>query len=98
MEAQFRNKKADNLAWMTNSTSIADIQSSILQAQKRYKDATRFKVIRERLRKASEIMLHYGTALDVLAQHHPEYVSLAWGTVKFIFIVCSIPTLRHKSF
>lgn len=24
---------------------------------------------------------------DVFAQHHPEYVSLAWGTMKFLFIV-----------
>lgn len=36
-------------------------------------------------------MLYYGAALDILAQHHPEYVSLAWGTIKFIFIVRSMP-------
>jgi len=23
--------------------------------------------------------------MDVLVQHHPEYVSLAWGAMKFIF-------------
>lgn len=27
----------------------------------------------------------------MLSQHHPEYVSLAWGTMKFLFIV-SIPS------
>lgn len=90
-QAEFRGKKADELTWITSSTSIKDVQSSILRAHERYKDASRFKPLREKLRKASEIMLYYGAALDILAQHHPEYVSLAWGTMKFIFIVRTIP-------
>ncbi|KAB2573619.1 hypothetical protein DBV05_g7730 [Lasiodiplodia theobromae] len=28
---------------------------------------------------------HYERILDTLAQHHPEYVSLAWGTLKLVF-------------
>jgi hypothetical protein len=35
----------------------------------------------------SEKIVHYGNVFDVLAQHHPEYVSLAWGTFKLLFIV-----------
>lgn len=31
---------------------------------------------------------------DVYAQHHPEYVSLAWGTMKFLFIVSLSSILR----
>jgi hypothetical protein len=31
--------------------------------------------------------MYYGQVLDMLAQHHPEYVSLAWGTLKFILMV-----------
>ncbi|KAL9046325.1 MAG: hypothetical protein Q9214_000813 [Letrouitia sp. 1 TL-2023] len=34
----------------------------------------------------SEKLLFYGNIFDVMAQHHPEYVSLAWGTFKFLFI------------
>ena len=30
---------------------------------------------------------YYGNVMDVLVQHHPEYVSLAWGTMKFFFVV-----------
>lgn len=30
---------------------------------------------------------YYGEVLDVMAQHHPEYVALAWGAFKFVFIV-----------
>lgn len=29
----------------------------------------------------------YSDVLDVLAQHHPEYVSLVWGAFKFVFVV-----------
>jgi hypothetical protein len=35
----------------------------------------------------SEKIVHYGNVFDVLAQQHPEYVSLAWGTFKLLFIV-----------
>ncbi|KAL8953357.1 MAG: hypothetical protein Q9222_000784 [Ikaeria aurantiellina] len=31
-------------------------------------------------------VVHYGNIFDVLVQHHPEYVSLAWGTFKLIFV------------
>jgi hypothetical protein len=49
----------------------------------------------------SEKIVHYGNIFDVMAQHHPEYVSLAWGTFKLLFIVSiAIPrlalTLSHK--
>lgn len=35
----------------------------------------------------SEKLLHYGNIFDVMVQHHPEYVSLAWGTFKLLFTV-----------
>ncbi|CAO2649161.1 Nn.00g101100.m01.CDS01 [Neocucurbitaria sp. VM-36] len=34
----------------------------------------------------SEKITHYGNIFDVMAQHHSEYVSLAWGTFKLLFI------------
>lgn len=36
----------------------------------------------------------YSTILDVFAQHHPEYVALVWGSVKFLIIVCIDRTNR----
>lgn len=35
----------------------------------------------------SEKVTYYNTVLDVLVQQYPEYVSLAWGAMKFLFIV-----------
>ncbi|KAK1701933.1 hypothetical protein BDP67DRAFT_353481, partial [Colletotrichum lupini] len=31
--------------------------------------------------------LHYAAVMDTLAQHHPEWVSLAWGTMKLLLMV-----------
>lgn len=47
----------------------------------------------------SEKLLHYGNIFDVLIQHHPEYVSLAWGTFKLLFVVSLLlrPQYRWSS-
>ncbi|KAH7311323.1 hypothetical protein B0I35DRAFT_437900 [Stachybotrys elegans] len=37
------------------------------------------------LRKAAEKIDYYSNVLDVLVQHHPEYVALVWGAMKFLF-------------
>jgi uncharacterized protein YggL (DUF469 family) len=42
---------------------------------------------RKWLHKASEMVCHYGTVMDVFVQHHPEYVSLVWGLWKLLFTV-----------
>ncbi|KAI4162118.1 MAG: hypothetical protein LQ342_004288 [Letrouitia transgressa] len=34
----------------------------------------------------SEKLVHYGNIFDVMVQHHPEYVALAWGTFKLLFV------------
>jgi hypothetical protein len=31
--------------------------------------------------------MYYGPVFDMLSQHHPEYVALAWGSVKFVLMV-----------
>ncbi|KAK4198766.1 hypothetical protein QBC40DRAFT_283226 [Triangularia verruculosa] len=38
------------------------------------------------LEKLSNRVVYYGTVLDVLVQHNPEYVSLVWGAFKFLFV------------
>ncbi|KEQ88968.1 hypothetical protein M438DRAFT_265093 [Aureobasidium pullulans EXF-150] len=35
---------------------------------------------------ASSRIVYYSSVLDALAQHHPEYVSLAWGAIKFVLM------------
>ncbi|OMP81791.1 hypothetical protein BK809_0006099 [Diplodia seriata] len=38
------------------------------------------------LHDVSKYTLHYTQVFDALAQHHPEYVSLAWGSIKFVLM------------
>lgn len=40
--------------------------------------------MRRCIEQVSERVHHYGNVLDVFVQHHPEYVSLAWGTMKLL--------------
>lgn len=53
--------------------------------QKRYENERSRSKTRRCLTNLSKRIYHYGNIMDVLVQHHPEYVSLAWGAMKFIF-------------
>ena len=70
-------------------TSMLDVQQDLLRAaQDTYhgSSAQQWKA-RRWLVALSERVTYYGQVFDVLVQHHPEYVSLAWGTFKFVFTV-----------
>lgn len=65
---------------------MLDVQLELLNALKRYESTSESKA-RRWLVALSERIAFYGQVFDVLVQQHPEYVSLAWGTFKFIFQV-----------
>lgn len=65
---------------------MLDVQRELLQAQNGYVSNPQCKA-RKWLVALSERITYYGQIFDVLVQHHPEYVSLAWGTFKFVFMV-----------
>ena len=67
-------------------TSMLDVQLELLKALKRYESTSESKA-RRWLVALSERIAFYGQVFDVLVQHHPEYVSLAWGTFKLTFQV-----------
>ncbi|KAF1848142.1 uncharacterized protein K460DRAFT_333887 [Cucurbitaria berberidis CBS 394.84] len=66
-----------------DATSLEDLRSAVSTAEKRYLGSRR--PAGKWLVKFSQRMHHYGTVLDAFAQHHPEYVALAWGAMKFLF-------------
>lgn len=39
--------------------------------------------------------MHYSNIFDVMVQHHPEYVSLAWSTFKLLFVVSIVLSHAH---
>jgi len=74
--------------FLVGSTSIADVQDIVEEAKREYEAKGQKR--RTALRWLSKLSLgirYYGQALDTLAQHHPEYVALAWGAIKFVLTV-----------
>lgn len=74
--------------FLVGNTSIIDVQNAVEKAKREYEAKGQKR--RTTLRWLSNLSLgirHYSQALDMLAQHHPEYVALAWGAIKFVLTV-----------
>ena len=80
-------KVPEKKAAVQDSTSLEDVRRTVLEAKIRYDTAHEHSKISKWLSKFSNRVQFYGNILDVLVQHHPEYVSLAWGAMKFLFVV-----------
>jgi hypothetical protein len=72
-------------------TTLADVE---VEAKREY-DATSKDTssTREWFGKLSSRILYYGKVFDCLAQHHLEYIALAWGAVKLVLMVCEYGSL-----
>ncbi|KAI4652410.1 hypothetical protein J4E93_002612 [Alternaria ventricosa] len=70
--------------------SIKDVFSVVENAKKDYEDKSkqdRHAEMRQSLERLSARIMYYGKVIDTLAQHHPEYVALVWGAMKFVLTV-----------
>ena len=67
--------------------SLNDLEIILNEARSKYEQQHEDKKIAKWLSQLSSRICHYGQIFDVLVQHHPEYVSLAWGAMKFLFVV-----------
>jgi hypothetical protein len=83
--------------WLKKNHTIADVQEEVTKAQAQYNLRSQSKVRRWLARFSTGVLL-YGQILDVLVQHHPEYVSLVWGTTKLLFVVSSKNTSEQQIF
>ena len=92
---QQQNNPSASEAWLKQNHTIADVQEQVTKAQERYNLRSKDSKIRKWLSRFSSGVLYYGQILDVLVQHHPEYVSLAWGTTKSLFVVSPIFSKRE---
>ncbi|KIW94562.1 uncharacterized protein Z519_04538 [Cladophialophora bantiana CBS 173.52] len=74
--------------------SIDTFTAALEQARQKYEDKSLSNnvpvKVKAWLTSLSARILFFGNILDVLAQQHPECASLAWGTFKFLFIVCKV--------
>lgn len=67
------------------SYTMQDVLDVVQKAKIHYNRHRSQSRVREYLSAFSHRVMHYGSVLDVLVQHHPEYTSLAWGAMKIVF-------------
>ncbi|KAF5233899.1 hypothetical protein FANTH_12406 [Fusarium anthophilum] len=83
---QSNSLSSDEKALLGTKSSLQDVEKAVSDAFAKYEAKSEASKTRKWLLKASESICHYGQVLDVFVQHHPEYVSLAWGLMKLMFI------------
>ena len=67
------------------ASSLQDIVDAVTEAQRSYESKRKSSKTRQYLTAFSKRVSHYGNVMDVMVQHHPEYVALAWGLMKVLF-------------
>ncbi len=91
-------EKDRDIILRSRSASMQDFLATLLEARSKYESRRSGKAFTWLERLSSRVM-HYATVLDVLVQQNPEYVSLVWGSFKFLFSVsglhCSLPDLKR---
>ena len=91
-EAKFKfaavlNPNGQSTNIINSAASLEDVRAVVDQAMHKYEAGKTGTKAREWLHSFSQRVKLYGTVLDVMVQHHPEYVSLVWGAMKFLFTV-----------
>jgi hypothetical protein len=71
-----------------HATTFQDVLDAVADVKTQYEASRSSAKATKWLQKLAHRLKFYGNVLDVLAQFHPEYVALAWGTMKFIIMVC----------
>jgi hypothetical protein len=89
-------KDEQKRVWCGNHLSMRDVLDAVNTSKKAYGSKPNSKA-RKWLSILSSRVIHYGDIMDVLVQHHPGYVSLAWGAMKFLFFVSSIKTSGSRN-
>jgi hypothetical protein len=91
--------RPDTVAWIDAHTTQTDVLVEVQKAEQDYRAKREGQRVLPWLRKISSAIQVYGHVFDTLAQHHSEYVSLAWGGFKFILMVSqlqTVPTVRKR--
>jgi hypothetical protein len=68
-----------------HASSIRDVLNAVLAAKTHYQNKRTGSKTWECITAFSERVCYYGNIMDVMVQHHPEYVALVWGAMKLIF-------------
>lgn len=80
-------KDSQKICLARQASSMEEVQSAVADAKARYDTGRQNDNVRIWLSKLSTRIGHYGNIMDVLVQQHPQYAALAWGAMKFLFVV-----------
>lgn len=75
------------LNFISKGVRFEDVLLIVTECMNKYEAQRKQSRTRTCLHDFSQRVHFYGAILDVFVQHHPEYVSLAWGAMKFLFVV-----------
>jgi hypothetical protein len=67
--------------------SLEDLERVVENAKARYEGKHKNNKASKWLARISHRVRYYGNIGDALVQQHPEYVALAWGAFKLLFVV-----------
>ncbi|KAK1753317.1 hypothetical protein QBC47DRAFT_388193 [Echria macrotheca] len=67
-------------------STIDEVLAAVQDAQREYHMSRGKGKAWKWITRLSSRILFYAEVMDVMSEHHPEYVSLAWGLVKLVFI------------
>ncbi|KAH5267288.1 hypothetical protein HBI82_224860 [Parastagonospora nodorum] len=86
-------------SWAENHATIDEIWVIVQQVKEKYdKKCDERTGARASIERLSCRVMYYGKVFDSLAQHHPEYVALAWGAIKLVLMVrrtsCDVPEVH----
>ena len=81
------SRDARKIGLVEQASCLEDIQRTVINAKSRYELTHQNKKVGKWLSRLSSRVNFYGNIMDVLVQHHPEYVALAWGGMKCLFVV-----------
>jgi hypothetical protein len=73
---------------------MQDMMDSLAEARALYSSKANSQA-RKWLVRLSSRVVYYADVMDMLVQHHPEYVSLGWGTFKLLFVVSRLTHTLH---
>lgn len=85
---QFDPRKQGKLNKIQQLKIVFELEKVLIDIKVQYERRHDNNKIGRWLSRLSSRICHYGRILDVLVQHHPEYVTLTWGAMKFLFLVC----------
>jgi fatty-acid desaturase len=73
--------------WLRDKSNMDDVQQAIRKARDEYERENKKSKVRTWLSRCALRIVHYGNVMDVLVQGWPDYASLVWGGLKFLFLV-----------